>query len=231
MAQQTSYSYNYQYSWQTTPGGPGAPGGPPPGPPQETAAPQAYHEETRTTNEDGSNTTTVTGGFSAATTTETGPTESEGQSSPSGSIGAGFDHTYLRSIEGILRLISIPLAAIFFIINAADYRTGGEWFNIMVAIGWIVYAIIVIVIEVFILNFYVHRLLDGIVCLVYVALWSLAVLICIIDAARFDAVGIGISVIFGVAVAILVGVNAFFALRTWKTYENGRKGSVAIFII
>ena len=96
MAQQTTYTYNYEYNWQTTQGT-GAPAGPPQGTP-----PQG---ETRTSNEDGSQTTTVTGGFSATTTTETEPTEA--QSSPSGSIGAGFDHTYLRSIEGILRLISI----------------------------------------------------------------------------------------------------------------------------
>ena len=100
MAQQTTHTYNYEYNWQTTQGA-GAPAGPPP----QGTPPQGYHEETRTSNEDGSQTTTVTGGFSATTTTETEPTEA--QSSPSGSIGAGFDHTYLRSIEGILRLISI----------------------------------------------------------------------------------------------------------------------------
>lgn len=37
--------------------------------------------------------------------------------------------------------------------------------------------------------------------------------------------------IFGVAATILIALNAVFALRTWRTHENGRKGSVAIFFI
>lgn len=51
-----------------------------------------------------------------------------------------------------------PLALIFLIMNAADYYTGGEWFNVLVAVGWIAFAVIAIVIEVFIPGVYIHRL-------------------------------------------------------------------------
>ena len=125
MAQQTSYSYNYQYSWQTT----GSAGGQPPqhGPgPTEGAPP--YYEEKKTTNEDGSQTTTVTGGYSTGTTTETGPTDTGGDSPRSESIGAGFDHTYLRSIEGILRLISIVSLKCVIIYGLLKGKEGGGHF-------------------------------------------------------------------------------------------------------
>ena len=51
----------------------------------------------------------------------------------------------------------------FFIINIADYRTGGEWFNICVAIGWIIYAVITIIIEVAVPEVFVHRFVVSII--------------------------------------------------------------------
>ena len=51
----------------------------------------------------------------------------------------------------------------FFIINIADYRTGGEWFNICVAIGWIIYAVITIIIEVVVPEVFVHRFVVSII--------------------------------------------------------------------
>ncbi|XP_019856118.1 PREDICTED: uncharacterized protein LOC109584730 [Amphimedon queenslandica] len=147
------------------------------------------------------------------------------------SIKPGFDHTYFRSIEGMLRVASLIVTILFFILTIADYRSGGEWYNGTLALWWIVYAIITIIIEVVLIGIFVHRLIDGIICFIYAGCFVLAVLIAIVDAARFKAVVLGVSAAFGVVATILILLNAIFALRTWKTHENGKKGSVPIFII
>ncbi|XP_019856117.1 PREDICTED: uncharacterized protein LOC109584729 [Amphimedon queenslandica] len=73
---------------------------------------------------------------------------------------------------------------------------------------------------------------DGAVFLVYVVLWALGILICITNAARFDAaktdsigIGPGISVI---SMAILAFV---IALRIFKTCKEGRNESVSTSVI
>ena len=93
--QTQSYSYNYSYSWQTNQGpvntvsGGGQTSQPPPTWPQPSPSEPAKEQDQPT----------VTGEKSDEAPPPPPPSSSQ--------IGAGFDHTYLRSIEGILRLISI----------------------------------------------------------------------------------------------------------------------------
>jgi len=97
-----------------------------------------------------------------------------------------IDTTYLRSLEGIFRIIELVVVIIPFILTIVAFLSGpGGWF-FFVSISYVIYIVIVIVIEVFVPGIYVHRLIDGLVCIGYAILWGVAAIVHTVSAAQFS---------------------------------------------
>lgn len=160
---------------------------------------------------------------------ETAPDQDQSRSG--GTSGFKMDTTYPRSIEGILRIVTVPIAALSLIfVIAALFESVGGWFFV-VGFSYILYVVIVFVIEMCIPRVYVHRLIDAIVVFAYAGLWLFSSVLNTVFAAKDESVLLGLAALCGYICSILCVFQGIFALRTWRTYEDGRRGSQPIIFI
>lgn len=135
------------------------------------------------------------------------------------------DISYPRSVEGIIKMISVPVALIG-IVLAVFGETAGIFF-VFIGIGFIIYIGVVFIVEVFVPGIYIHRLVDSIVCVVFCTLWLVAAIIATVYAAQWDIAALQGAAFIGYVLVLLCGASAFCAYRSWVKIG---KGSLSIII-
>jgi len=102
----------------------------------------------------------------------------------------------------------------------AFFSGPGGWF-FFVSISYVIYIVIVIVIEVFVPWIYVHRLIDGLVCIGYAILWGVVAIVYTAFAAQLSNGVLGAAAFFAYVLCGLTVVSAILAFLTWRTYSGG----------
>ncbi|XP_064393516.1 uncharacterized protein LOC135340998 [Halichondria panicea] len=153
-----------------------------------------------------------------------GETGGEGPASPqtSQSCSSVVDTRYLRSIEGILKLITIIFAVVGIIVTSVALYFGPSGWYYFVGIGYILYVLITFILETFVPNFYMNRIADAVIVGMYALLWLLSAIVNTAFAATGGNILLGVASIFAYISSGMCIAQVVFAILTWRT--NGGTG-------
>ncbi|XP_064393517.1 uncharacterized protein LOC135340999 [Halichondria panicea] len=152
----------------------------------------------------------------ASTSADSPP--AEGGQRPAGNMST--DTRYIRSLEGIVKLVSVPICVLGFILTIIGSAGFGGWY-IFFGVSFIFYIAVVIVVETFIPNHYVHRLIDAVIMGIYGLLFGLTAIANLALSITTGFAIIGVGMIFSVACCGLCVAGTVFAIQTYRL-NNGQ---------
>lgn len=139
-----------------------------------------------------------------------------------------LDTRYVRSLEGLVRFLSLPLPVIGIILAWVYLVSGVEVWYAAQGFAYLLYVVIVFLIETLLAEVFVHRLVDGIITTLFAMSW-LSAAIGLTYVSRgvgtfSNVVPQGAPATFAYVETFIVAFSAVLAFRTWRI-SGGKNGS------
>eukprot|EP00731_Ephydatia_muelleri_P026944 Em0018g1044a len=139
-----------------------------------------------------------------------------------------LDMRYIRSLEGVVRYLSLPLPFIGLILAWKYLITTSEVWYAALGFAYLFYVAVVFLIETLLAGIFVHRLVDGILTALFAASWLTAAVALTADSitqgASSNVIPLGAPAAFAYIETAIVTLSAVLAFRTWQM-NGGKTGS------